>query len=103
MQFALKEFLLFDDEEVAEMQIWTVILSSAMTNWPYCLDRSLLHTNTLIQGSPDYFFENCDSSSLKKITCLNKYAFKLLYKSFEPIWKQSSKYLGKMSMRALSG
>jgi hypothetical protein len=30
MQFALNEFLLFGNEEAAEMQIWTVILRSAI-------------------------------------------------------------------------
>jgi hypothetical protein len=38
MYFVLKEFSLFDNEEAAEMQIWAVILSSAMTNLPYRLD-----------------------------------------------------------------
>jgi hypothetical protein len=32
MQFAIKEFLLLENEEAVEMQIWAVILSSAMTN-----------------------------------------------------------------------
>jgi len=96
--------LLFDDNDSEDLVLLHVTAMSSLL--PYRLDCARLHSSSLLPGGADYFFQHADSSSLKKVCCLNSYAFNLLHDEFLVFWKKpmSRRKLtnGHLPQRALS-
>jgi hypothetical protein len=57
-------------------------------HFPYRNIHPTIHVNSIQQRSVDFLFENANNQTLKKITCLNRFAFEMLYEKFNIYWKR---------------
>jgi hypothetical protein len=85
-------FLLLDElceEEQEEDLYLSFLLPIVVSAWPHRLDPPILHSCSILKGGANFFFDNCDESSLEKVTRLDGACFDLIYSKFEPYWRKS--------------
>jgi hypothetical protein len=74
-----------DNDDIIEIKRFyqhILALYLMIHHFPYRNIHLTIHMNSIQQGSADFLFENADDQTLEKITCLNQFAFEMLYEKF---------------------
>ena len=88
----LEELLEEENDDVVEDDS-VIFIALVISQWPFHLERTILHSNCLLQGGANYFFLNADSPSIERVTRLDRATFLFLLTKFEMAWPKSMERL----------